>query len=644
MASESNNHNVRARTGKGQRAAAPGRIWLSWGALLGVAGALVVLEACGGGASSNVVQQPPSNQDFEISAPSLTPATIPAGGKAASTVTITPVNGFNSNVTLACAGLPSTASCSFNPSSITGSGNSQLTVATTAAIVPGRYPFNVTGSSSTGNHSAELVLGVAQQNGTIAPTYFAIVPHDTNDPLWSQVAPFGSARLWDTGTEWNNVQPSQGAAFEWAHLDAWMSALQANGITHVLFPLSGTARWASSDPDNQHALCDYATDDPPSNYGYCAPPVDLNTDGTGADQYWRDWIAAVSQHLVSVGSADGITIDAYEGWNEFTRQPSDSQPGGGIAWEGTDQQLVRMMQDARCIIIGNLGGSQTTEASGGQTCDQVLQSVNLSAPTDPSALFLSPNTGVGNTHLFLEAWDSYMNTPGAADAADGYAFHLYKTKPDMPVESRMLPALLAFESDPTVAAGMQDGKPVWATEGSWQNNSDLPDPDDQAAYVARDYLFLFSVANLQRFYWYALDEVCKTPGCNNATDVGGVGTLLIPPGQSTCTNPTGCIQEAGIAYGQVYKWMTGAKQSTPCSNTQGTIWTCGFTRQNPSGYQAEAIWDTSQTCSDGTCTTTPQTVPSAYVQYRDLAGNVTPITNDTVPVGEKPILLENMSP
>jgi len=544
MASESNDHGVRARTGKEQRAAAPASIWLFWIALLGAAAALLVLGACGGGAAPSSVV--------------LTPPPPPSGG--------------------------------------------------------------------------------------IAPTYFAIVPHVLSDPLWTQVASFGSARLWDTGTEWNNVQPSNGAAFDWTHLDAWMSALQANGIAHVLFPLSGTARWASSDPDNLHALCDYADDNPPSNYGYCAPPVDLNTDGTGADQLWRDWIAAVSQHLVSVGSADGITIDAYEGWNEFTRQVSDQQPGAGIAWEGTNQQLVRMMQDARCIIIGNLGGSQTTEASGGQTCAQVLQSVSLSAPTDPSALFLSPNTGVGNTHIFLGAWDSYMSTPGASDAADGYAFHLYKTKPDMPVESRMLPALLAFEADPTVAAGMQDGKPVWGTEGSWQDNSGLPDPDDQAAYVARDYLLISSVANIQRFYWYALDEACTTPGCNNTLDAGGTGTLLIPPGQSTCTNPTGCIQEAGIAYGQVYNWMVGAKQSTPCKNIQGTIWTCGFTRQSPSGYQAEAIWDTSQTCSNGTCTTAPQSVPSGYVQYRDLAGNVTQIGNSTtVSVGEKPILLENMS-
>jgi hypothetical protein len=64
-------------------------------------------------------------------------------------------------------------------------------------------------------------------------------------------------------------------------------------------------------------------------------------------------------------------------------------------------------------------------------------------------------------------------------------------------------------------------------------------------------------------------------------------------------------------------------------------------RDNPVGYRAEAIWDTSQTCSALTCTTTIVTVPDAYAQYRDLAGNTYAIVNHAVPVGAQPVLLEN---
>lgn len=635
VTSVSNNDSARARTGNEQCAGTPGRIWLSWIALFWVAGAMGVLNACGGVSSSPAVTQT-GNQDFEISAPSLSPATISAGSKAISTITITPENGFNATVTLACSGLPGAATCSFNPSSVAGSGTSQLTVTTTTAVVPGRYAFTVSGSSSNLNHNAQLALGVALENGLIDSNYFGIHGHHLPEGPWSQVAAFTATRLWGTGTTWNELQPTDGP-FNWKHLDDWMQTLQENGVTHVLFELSGVAHWASSDSNNTN--CDFAPVYPPKYYGYCAPPSDLNSDGTGPDQYWRNWVAAVAQRLQSDGSTYGITIDSYEPWNEFTREASNLPPGSQLSWEGTNQQLVRMVQDARCIIVGNLGGSQTTEASGGQTCAQVLQSVNLSAPVDPSALFLSPSTGIGGARL-LSAWDSYMATPGAADAADGYAPHLYKVDPSlMPPETMILQDLQAFESDPTVAAGVQNGKPVWATEGSWLKNSDLPDPDDQAAYLAREFLFLFSTANIPRYYWYSLDQACNTPGCDNVSDPQGGGTLMIPPGVSACTSSNGCVQEPGIAYGQVFKWMVGATQTTPC-NGQGTIWTCFFTRPSPAGYQAEAIWDISQTCSP-TCTTTPVVVSSTYVQYRDLSGNVTQIVNNTVPVGEKPILLEN---
>ncbi len=98
------------------------------------------------------------------------------------------------------------------------------------------------------------------------------------------------------------------------------------------------------------------------------------------------------------------------------------------------------------------------------------------------------------------------------------------------------------------------------------------------------------------------------------------------------------ITPAGTAYQQIQNWMVGAVPTAQCS-ANGNIWTCNYTRAN--GYQAEAIWDTSKSCSNGICGTGPQGAPSQYVHYRDLNGNTTSITGGTVPVGAKPILLEN---
>ncbi len=48
--------------------------------------------------------------------------TVTAGSTAQTTITVTPVNGFNSPVSFACSGLPTGATCSFSPSTVTPSG------------------------------------------------------------------------------------------------------------------------------------------------------------------------------------------------------------------------------------------------------------------------------------------------------------------------------------------------------------------------------------------------------------------------------------------------------------------------------------------------------------------------------------------
>jgi hypothetical protein len=86
--------------------------------------------------------------------------------------------------------------------------------------------------------------------------------------------------------------------------------------------------------------------------------------------------------------------------------------------------------------------------------------------------------------------------------------------------------------------------------------------------------------------------------------------------------------------------MIGAAMSSNCSAT-GTVWTCGLIRTG--GYEALAVWDTAQSCNNGTCTTSNFTVPNSvnYVHYRDLSGKVHAISGSTVLIGYKPILLEN---
>lgn len=82
--------------------------------------------------SEIVASLPP---DFSLGSTGST-ASVSPGGTAMFTLNVTPVNGFNGAVSFACTGLPSEATCSFSPSTVTPNGtaasSTTMSIATTA--------------------------------------------------------------------------------------------------------------------------------------------------------------------------------------------------------------------------------------------------------------------------------------------------------------------------------------------------------------------------------------------------------------------------------------------------------------------------------------------------------------------------------
>jgi hypothetical protein len=101
-----------------------------------------------------------SGPDFTISATPGSQTVVP-GGTTSYTVTATPQNGFTGTVALSASGLPSGASASFNPTSLSGSSSSTLTVTTAASTPSGSDTLSVTGTSGSLSHSANVVLTVS---------------------------------------------------------------------------------------------------------------------------------------------------------------------------------------------------------------------------------------------------------------------------------------------------------------------------------------------------------------------------------------------------------------------------------------------------------------------------------------------------
>ena len=75
--------------------------------------------------------------DFTLSA-STQSATVSVGGSTTIMLSVAPVNGFTGAVTFTCSG-PSGISCTFNPSSVTPSGNTATTMMTINAAAGGSY-------------------------------------------------------------------------------------------------------------------------------------------------------------------------------------------------------------------------------------------------------------------------------------------------------------------------------------------------------------------------------------------------------------------------------------------------------------------------------------------------------------------------
>jgi len=103
-------------------------------------------------------QAPPP--DFTISANPIT-QTVIVGNATTYTAGVGALNGFGGIVTLSASGLPTGATASFSPATVTGAGNSTLTVTTAGSTPLGTSTLTITGTSGSVTHATTVALTVA---------------------------------------------------------------------------------------------------------------------------------------------------------------------------------------------------------------------------------------------------------------------------------------------------------------------------------------------------------------------------------------------------------------------------------------------------------------------------------------------------
>lgn len=113
-------------------------------------------------ASKLAVAWAASITNFSLSATALSPASVSAGQSAKATLTVTPQNSFSGTVSFSCSGAPADVTCSFNPTTVTGSGTTTVTINTLADVGATSASITVNGTSGSLSSTATLSLTVTK--------------------------------------------------------------------------------------------------------------------------------------------------------------------------------------------------------------------------------------------------------------------------------------------------------------------------------------------------------------------------------------------------------------------------------------------------------------------------------------------------
>jgi len=448
--------------------------------------------------------------------------------------------------------------------------------------------------------------------------FFGFSESTTGSGAWP-VDNYGMQRFWDSPPmQWPSIETGAGT-FTFTNLDSDLAQAFSEGTFEALYTLARTPPWITSDPTD--TSCNYQVPAVGGGNGECYPPSDLNADGSGTNATWKAWITKIAQHANGQDGNSGYLtnhahIRYWEIWNE---------PDSTGFWMGTFAQLARLTEDARCIILGSQGGQNVIHQNGNGTAtactataiDSTAKIVMASGHASSAAVVTyAQNQLYCNDTAGIPSYELPCPNPANATAAavDIINFHMKpgdatgnncptSTSTPCTVETAMALYIANIQG---ILQTAEKAKPLWNGEAQYSTLgyvAPYTDPDMAASFPPRFYLTNWTY-NVVGDAWYA-----------------------------SVTDPATSVS----SYQQTYDWLIGATLASPCSVT-GTVYRCTIDR---TGVFYGIIWDSSQSCSGGVCTTGNQTVSTQWGHSQDMTAASTPaaIVGNTVAVGIKPIVL-----
>src|ERR1700681_2764380 len=254
------------------------------------------------------------------------------------------------------------------------------------------------------------------------------------------------------------------------------------------------------------------------------------------------WAASSPATSCNYANGECVAPADYTNWDHFvtalaTRYKGKikyyemwNEPNDPGFWKGTTAQMVTMTRRAANIIHS----------------------------IDPAAEVVSP----GATWSSTTAWvwlDGFLGS-GGGPYLDDIGFHGYTG------DNKAEGIFTIIDNIQQVETAHGLSLPLIITEGGWGLNSVITNQDAQAAFLVQRYMLITSRPAVQSFFWYQWDN----------------------PTWGSLWDSTNGIHKAGVAYGQLTAWLTGAT-ANGCSKSANSTWTCSFTQAN--GNSAVAVWN-----------------------------------------------------
>jgi pseudomonalisin len=238
--------------------------------------------------------------DFTISA-SPGSVTVAPGGSGTSTITTAVSGGFNSAISLSASGLPSGATASFSPSSISapGSGTSTLTLTAGASTAPGAYTVTITGTGGGATHTTAISFTVTGGGPT---TLFSNGFESSSG--WASAQVSGTAGSWTRKTSGSHPSASPHGG---SYLADFNSYTARSGNQTRYYRTSG---FAVSSGYSTVSLSFWMYHD--TGYSSYADKVQVQVSTNGST--WTNVGSAINRYNGSTGWAQAnVDLSAYKG-------------------------------------------------------------------------------------------------------------------------------------------------------------------------------------------------------------------------------------------------------------------------------------------------------------------------------------------